>query len=95
MASSTSRLWRRRTAIDTSHEHRIERRRFGIIHGVRSPSDVDALFVSHEHGDHIRSAGVFHRTFNVPIYVTKPTLNVNGWDLGRLAAIHKTAFQPQ
>lgn len=52
-------------------------------HG-RCPSDVDALFVSHEHGDHIRSAGVFHRMFDVPVYVTKRTLNANGWDLGRI-----------
>jgi len=52
-------------------------------HG-RCPDDVDALFISHEHGDHIRSAGVFHRMFDVPVYVTKPTLNANGWHLGQL-----------
>jgi len=52
-------------------------------HG-RCPDDVDALFISHEHGDHIRSAGVLHRMFNVPVYVTKPTLNANGWHLGQL-----------
>ncbi|MCZ6652562.1 MAG: MBL fold metallo-hydrolase [Planctomycetota bacterium] len=52
-------------------------------HG-RCPSDADALFVSHEHGDHIRSAGVFHRMFDLPVYVTKPTINANAWNVGQL-----------
>jgi phosphoribosyl 1,2-cyclic phosphodiesterase len=35
---------------------------------------VDALIISHDHGDHIRHAGVFQRKFGIPIYVTPATL---------------------
>ena len=55
-------------------------------HG-RNPRDCDALFISHEHGDHIASAGVFHRMFDVPIYITKPTLQAKRYDLGRLSDV--------
>jgi phosphoribosyl 1,2-cyclic phosphodiesterase len=30
-----------------------------------------ALIISHDHADHIRSAGVFHRKFGVPVYATE------------------------
>jgi len=35
---------------------------------------VDAVIISHDHGDHIRHAGVFHRKFGLPVYVTPATL---------------------
>ena len=35
---------------------------------------VDALIISHDHGDHIRHAGVYQRKFGIPIYVTPATL---------------------
>lgn len=41
-------------------------------HGF-APRDADALFLTHEHQDHIRCAGVFHRKFHVPIYSTAAT----------------------
>lgn len=34
---------------------------------------VDALMLSHEHADHARCAGVFHRKFRLPIYATRRT----------------------
>ncbi len=42
-------------------------------HG-RDIRKVDALIISHDHGDHIRHAGVFQRKFGLPIYVTPATL---------------------
>src|SRR5512142_775696 len=42
-------------------------------HG-RDIRSVDAVIISHDHGDHIRHAGVFHRKFGLPIYVTPATL---------------------
>jgi phosphoribosyl 1,2-cyclic phosphodiesterase len=30
-----------------------------------------ALVISHDHSDHIRSAGIFHRKFGLPIYATE------------------------
>ena len=34
---------------------------------------VDALLLSHDHNDHARSAGIFHRKFHLPIYATPGT----------------------
>lgn len=44
-------------------------------HG-RDLADVDALLISHDHRDHTRCMGVFHRKFGLPIHVTKKTLAV-------------------
>jgi phosphoribosyl 1,2-cyclic phosphodiesterase len=41
-------------------------------HG-RSPVGVDALLISHDHVDHSRSMGIFHRKFGLPVYVTAKT----------------------
>lgn len=50
----------------------------------RDIKEVDALFISHNHGDHIRYAGVYQRKFGLPIYMTKKT-EAHTWDtLGRL-----------
>ena len=35
---------------------------------------VRALIVSHDHGDHVRGAGVYHRRFGLPLYATRKTL---------------------
>jgi phosphoribosyl 1,2-cyclic phosphodiesterase len=42
-------------------------------HG-RDIRKVDAVIISHDHGDHIRHAGVYQRKFGIPIYVTPATL---------------------
>jgi phosphoribosyl 1,2-cyclic phosphodiesterase len=36
---------------------------------------IKALFITHEHIDHIRGADVFSRQFDIPIYATKGTIN--------------------
>lgn len=43
------------------------------MHG-RDIRKVDAVIISHDHGDHIRHAGVLHRKYGLPIYVTPATL---------------------
>ena len=35
---------------------------------------VDALFISHDHSDHVSSLGVFQRKFGLPVYITRRTL---------------------
>ncbi len=37
---------------------------------------VDALLISHDHSDHASALGVYQRKFNVPVYVTAPTLEM-------------------
>lgn len=40
-----------------------------------SGKDMDAVFVTHEHVDHISGLGVFARKWNVPIYATPGTVH--------------------
>lgn len=39
----------------------------------RDINDVDALIISHDHCDHSRSAGIFHRKFGLSVYITPQT----------------------
>lgn len=39
----------------------------------RDIRQVDALLISHNHADHIRCAGIYHRKFGLPVYVTART----------------------
>ncbi len=37
--------------------------------------DIDGLLISHDHSDHVRCMGVYHRKFGIPVYVTNQTIN--------------------
>ncbi|MCD8120175.1 MAG: MBL fold metallo-hydrolase [Lachnospiraceae bacterium] len=39
-----------------------------------SPKDLDGIFITHEHIDHISGLGVLTRKYPVPIYATKETI---------------------
>ena len=39
------------------------------------PTQIDAIFITHEHSDHIKGAGVMSRRYNIPLYATGGT-----WD---------------
>lgn len=43
--------------------------------------DIDGIFITHEHADHIAGLGVLSRKYEIPIYATK----------GTIAAIQKTS----
>jgi phosphoribosyl 1,2-cyclic phosphodiesterase len=51
---------------------------------------VDALIISHDHGDHVRHAGVFQRKFGLPVYITPKTLSVaeEKMPLGPMTDVH-------
>ena len=36
-------------------------------------SDIDGIFVTHEHIDHVAGIGVLSRRFNIPVYATEGT----------------------
>jgi phosphoribosyl 1,2-cyclic phosphodiesterase len=36
----------------------------------RELDQADGLIISHNHSDHVKGAGVFHRKFQVPLYIT-------------------------
>lgn len=37
------------------------------------PTDIQGIFVTHEHIDHIQGAGILSRRFNIPIYANEET----------------------
>jgi phosphoribosyl 1,2-cyclic phosphodiesterase len=43
----------------------------------RDIRDVDAVIISHDHGDHIRFAGIYQRKYGLPLYVTEKTLDIS------------------
>ena len=55
-------------------------------HG-RNIRDVSAVIISHEHNDHIRSAGIYGRKYGLPLHVTQSTLSATRTDLGKLREV--------
>ena len=39
----------------------------------QSADDIDAIIVTHDHGDHTRGMGIFARRHGTPLYMTEPT----------------------
>ena len=69
------------------------------------PQDLDALLVTHEHGDHIRGANAFARRYGIPVWATPGTLRHQDWhtdvdlqvvhcgmDLLTLGSVHVTPY---
>ena len=46
-----------------------------------SISKVRAIFVSHEHSDHIRGIPVIAKKYNLPVFITDGTLKMSGFSL--------------
>lgn len=49
------------------------------------PESLDALVITHEHGDHIRGAGPLSRRHDLPVYINRKTLIKGLKMLGNLA----------
>ncbi|OGW29889.1 MAG: hypothetical protein A2X56_05580 [Nitrospirae bacterium GWC2_57_13] len=43
-------------------------------HG-RDIRSVDAVIISHDHGDHVRCAGIYQRKYGLPLYTTQRTID--------------------
>lgn len=37
------------------------------------PKNIDAIFITHEHSDHIKGVGVMSRKYNIPVYANEKT----------------------
>lgn len=44
-----------------------------IINIGEDPKKIDAIFITHEHIDHIQGAGILSRRFDIPIYANEKT----------------------
>ena len=50
-----------------------------------NPEDISAILVTHEHGDHIKGAGVLSRRYNIPIYASAGTWKASKKKLGKIS----------
>jgi len=49
-----------------------------------SPSQLSAIFVSHEHIDHLRGAGILARRYRLPVVASEGTFLAGAWQFGAL-----------
>lgn len=57
-------------------------------------NEIDGLFITHEHLDHIKGAGIFSRRFDVPIYATYETWMAMEGTLGKISPGNKRFVYP-
>ncbi|HHZ03087.1 MAG TPA: MBL fold metallo-hydrolase [Tissierellia bacterium] len=48
------------------------------------PKNIDAIFITHEHSDHILGAGVLSRRLNIPIYANEETWEAMTQYIGKI-----------
>ncbi|QBO37472.1 MBL fold metallo-hydrolase [Periweissella cryptocerci] len=66
-----------------------------LMHDIgRTLKDVDALFVTHEHSDHIKGVGVLARKYGMPVYANTDTWDAIGTKIGVIPAEQKMDFEP-
>lgn len=56
----------------------------------KDPTDLDAIFVTHEHNDHIGGVGVLSRRCGLPVYATQGTFRGGEKKLGKLFKIRES-----
>lgn len=49
---------------------------------------IKALFISHEHSDHICGVTVLAKKYNLPVYISEPTLRNGSRYIGAISAVH-------
>lgn len=59
--------------------------------GVR-PETVDALFITHEHSDHISAAEIFSKKYRKPIHITAPSATALRENATAAAVVHGLCF---
>lgn len=52
-------------------------------------TNIDALFITHEHSDHIKGAGIISRRFDIPIYATEGTWEAMEDTIGNIGRKNK------
>lgn len=58
----------------------------------RDPHQLDAILVTHEHGDHIKGVGVLARRYQLPVYANKETWQAMEKKLGPIPTEQKFIF---
>lgn len=60
----------------------------------RRLEDIDALFITHEHKDHIHGAGVLSRKYNIPIYANHQTWLAMENQIGAIPLENRKYIEP-
>jgi phosphoribosyl 1,2-cyclic phosphodiesterase len=50
----------------------------------KNPNDIDGIFITHEHSDHVKGVGVLSRRYNIPIYANKLTWSGMEKSIGKI-----------
>ncbi len=58
------------------------------------PIDIQGIFITHEHQDHIMGAGVLSRRFDMPIYANEKTWSAMSRQLGKIREHNIRVIQP-
>lgn len=66
-----------------------------LLHINLLPSELDAIFVTHEHSDHIDGVGVLSRRFNIPIFATNGTWDAMKNKIGNISYENKKIIYPE
>ncbi|MCF8009150.1 MAG: MBL fold metallo-hydrolase [Halanaerobiales bacterium] len=59
------------------------------------PDSIDAIFITHEHKDHIKGVGILSRRFGIPIYANQKTWACCERDLGTIKSNNIKLFDGQ
>lgn len=71
-----------RILIDAGFSGKEIARRLHLI--GRTPEMLNAIFVTHEHNDHVTGVGVLSRRYKLPVYINNPTLRAADKKIGTL-----------
>ncbi len=65
-----------------------------LLHSVgQNPEDLDALFVTHEHSDHIKGVGVLARKYHLDVYANEKTWDAMSGSIGKIETEQKQIFE--
>ncbi|MGX6961681.1 MBL fold metallo-hydrolase [Vagococcus xieshaowenii] len=59
----------------------------------RTPDELDAIFVTHEHTDHIKGVGILSRKYGIDIYANELTWQAMAKNIGNIALDHRHLFE--
>ena len=60
----------------------------------RQIADVDAIFVTHEHKDHIHGVGILSRKYNIPVYANRATWQAMEKMIGNISPENRREIEP-
>lgn len=60
----------------------------------QNPSEIDGIFITHEHSDHIKGVGVLSRKYDIPIYANEPTWRAMEKSIGKVKE-HNIKIMPE